>query len=109
MKNPTIPRLLNLIAGACLASFMGSSLAAGGYSVTEREAQQITAGMSPEQVQRLIGRPARNVQYRNEPGPLWSYTVSGMIDPTLFEIGFSADGKVLATRIYQDPAAYQDR
>jgi len=55
--------------------------------------------MSPEEVRRLIGRPAHNVQYRNEPGPRWSYTVSGTIDPTLFEIGFSADGKVLATHI----------
>ncbi len=109
MKDPILPRLLNLIAGVCLASFMAPSLAAGGYSVTEQEAQQITAGMSPEEVRRLLGRPAHNVQYRNEPGPLWSYTVSGMIDPTLFEIGFSADGKVLATRIYQDPTAYQDR
>lgn len=109
MKTIMRPRLPALVLGACLASLMGPSLAAGGYSVTEREAQQIAAGMSPAQVQRLIGRPARNVQYRNEPGPLWSYTVSGMIDPTLFEIGFSADGKVLATRIYQDPTAYQDR
>jgi hypothetical protein len=109
MKSIMPPRLLALALGAWLASFMGPSLAASGYSVTEREAQQITAGMSPEEVRRLIGRPAHDVQYRNEPGPLWSYTVSGMIDPTLFEIGFSADGKVLATRIYQDPTAYQDR
>jgi len=35
MKNPVTTRLLHAIAGACLASFMGPSLAVGGHSVTE--------------------------------------------------------------------------
>lgn len=89
-----------MIATACAAH------AAGGISVTQREASRITAGMSTEEVRRLIGRPASDIQYRHEPGPVWLYHVTDAIDQVFLEISFGKDGKVVNISQYVDPRAY---
>jgi len=85
---------------------LGAAHAAGGISVTQREAAKVTAGMSTEDVRRTIGKPASNIQYRNEPGPIWLYHVTDAIDPVYFEIAFDKEGKVAGTSQYVDPRAY---
>lgn len=94
------------LAAACTLMLLGNAHAAGGISVTQKEARAIQAGMSTDEVQRLLGRPASNVQYRNEPGPIWLYHVTDAIDPVFFEIAFDKDGKVAGTSQYVDPRAY---
>jgi outer membrane protein assembly factor BamE (lipoprotein component of BamABCDE complex) len=91
---------------ACLLALLGSAQAAGGISVTQQEARRITTGMSSDEVQRLLGRPASDVQYRNEPGPIWLYHVTDAIDPVFLEISFDRDGKVANISQYVDPRAY---
>lgn len=85
---------------------LGVAHAAGGITVTQREASRVTSGMSADDVRRTIGTPASNVQYRNEPGPVWLYHVTDAIDPVFFEISFGKDGKVAGTSQYVDPRAY---
>lgn len=93
-------------AAVCALMISGNVHAAGGISVTQREAQTVQAGMSIDDVQRMLGRPASNVQYRNEPGPIWLYHVTNAIDPVFFEVAFGTDGKVVGTSQYVDPRAY---
>lgn len=83
--------------------------AASGFSVTPQQGQRVNVGMTADEVQRLLGRPQSNVKYRNEPGPLWAYTVIGAVDPTFFSVSFGADGKVVATREYPDLTAYDGK
>jgi len=106
MKSTAPLSALQAAFGLCLVSAMALGHAAGGISVTKREAQTIQAGMSTDDVQRLLGRPASNVQYRNEPGPIWLYHVNDAVDPVFFEVAFSRDGKVAGTSQYVDPRAY---
>lgn len=94
------------LAAACALMLIGNAQAAGGFSVTQREARTIQAGMSIDDVQRTLGRPASNVQYRNEPGPIWLYHVTDAIDPVFLEVAFGQDGKVVGTSQYVDPRAY---
>lgn len=102
----TISFRRGLAAAIALSLFGTAAYGAGGISVTKREAQTIQAGMSTADVQRLLGQPASNVQYRNEPGPIWLYHVTDAIDPVFFEIAFDRDGKVAGTSQYVDPRAY---
>ena len=59
--------------------------------------------MSASDVRQLLGGPARAVQYRNAPGPVWAYDV---LDPlfgkTEFLIDFGPDEKVITAveRVY---------
>lgn len=102
--------MIKFLAHLALAAAMGAAVsaanAAGGISVTQREASGITAGMSIADVRRAIGRPASDVQYRHEPGPVWLYHVTDAIDPVYLEISFGKDGKVVNVSQYVDPRAY---
>lgn len=97
---------LRVLLGVCLAAVVALGQAAGGTSVKKNEAGAVQAGMSGDEVQRLLGRPASNVQYRNQPGPVWLYHLTDAIDPSFFEVAFSRDGKVISTNQYVDPRAY---
>ena len=90
------------LLAASLLFGVTASHAANGISVTRQQEAQVKVGMNAGEVTQLLGRPARNVQFRNEPGPLWFYDVIGMTDATIFEVAFSADGKVISTREYLD-------
>lgn len=67
--------------------------AAIGFTVTPQQETQIAPGMTTAQVQSLLGAPAKGIRYGNEPGPTWTYGVTGVKD-TLFDVDFGADGKV---------------
>lgn len=98
--------LLRALLGFGIAAGLTSAQAAGGISVSQHEAQTIQSGMSTDEVQRLLGRPITNVQYRNEPGPVWTYFLADAIDRSFFEVAFSRDGKVVGTSQYIDPRVY---
>lgn len=102
----TTTRLARWGLAACAVAALGTAQAAGGISVTQREAARITAGMSVDEVRGLLGRPASDVQFRNEPGPIWLYHVTDAIDPVYLEIAFGKDGRVTGTSQYVDPRAY---
>jgi outer membrane protein assembly factor BamE (lipoprotein component of BamABCDE complex) len=94
------------VLAAAMSIATWAANAADGISVTQREASRITAGMSTEEVRRLIGRPASDVQYRHEPGPVWLYHVTDAIDPVFLEISFGKDGRVANISQYVDPRVY---
>ncbi len=73
--------------------------AAGGFVVTPEQENLITKGMSRDAVRAALGRPAHNVKYPNEPGKTWTWGVigSGNANEKVFDVDFSADGKVAQT------------
>ena len=56
--------------------------------------------MDKDEVRKLLGRPAHNVKFRNEPGRSWTYGVLGVdsdLDQsnTEFDVDFDSMGKVI--------------
>jgi len=77
--------------------------AGNGFTVSRSQETSIKAGMTASDVRQRLGRPARAVQYRNAPGPVWAYDV---LDPlfgkTEYLIDFGPDEKVITAveRVY---------
>ena len=92
-RKPFTPRVL-LATGLLLG--VAAAHAAGGFTVTQRQEALVTPGMTEAEVQQALGHPAQDIHYRNEPGPTFTYHVDA-IESTLFDVDFSADGKVLST------------
>ena len=90
------PRLASwLLTGIILIS--AEAQAQNGFTITTSRENVISIGMSAPEVRQLLGRPERAVQYRNTPGPVWTYRV---VDPlfgkTEFNVEFGADERVMA-------------
>jgi outer membrane protein assembly factor BamE (lipoprotein component of BamABCDE complex) len=88
-----------VVTGLALAA--SAAFCATGFTVVQTQEAQITAGMSRDDVRGLLGRPAHNLKYMAEPGRTWTYGVVGksvagkaMGENTVFDVDFSADGKV---------------
>ena len=83
------------LAGLVLIS--AEAPAQNGYTVTTSRESVVAIGMSMSEVRQLLGTPARADQYRNTPGPVWTYRV---VDPlfgrTEFNVEFGSDGRVIA-------------
>jgi outer membrane protein assembly factor BamE (lipoprotein component of BamABCDE complex) len=84
-----------LTAGLILATT--AAFSATGFTLMQTQEAQISVGMSRADVHSLLGRPAHNVKYMNEPGRTWTYGVlgNGVAENTVFDVDFSADGKVM--------------
>ncbi len=89
--SPTSRALLvvGLLAGAAAAQ------AAGGYSVTPSQESLVSPNMTTAQVQQALGHPERQIHYRNEPGPTFTYEVVGSQN-MLFDVDFDAAGRVVS-------------
>ena len=84
-----------LLAGLVLSS--AEAQAGKGFTVSTSDENAIAIGMSASEVQQLLGRPARAVQYRAAPGPTWSYRViGGVFGKTEFIIEFGPDNRVIS-------------
>lgn len=88
-----------LLGGLLSLSLAGTALAANGFVVNREQEAQIMVGMSRQQVMQLLGRPAHNLKYRNEPGRTWTYGVLGATtnstsEQLVFDVDFAADGTV---------------
>jgi hypothetical protein len=97
LKSEFNPRLTGwLLAGLVL--FSVEALADAGFTISRNRENAVAIGMTASEVQRLLGRPDRAVQYGNTAGPVWTYRV---VDPlfgrTIFNVEFSADNRVMAT------------
>jgi outer membrane protein assembly factor BamE (lipoprotein component of BamABCDE complex) len=69
--------------------------AANGFNVRPEQEGMVKVGMTMAEVEQALGRPARSIKYRTEPGPTWTYNVLvNTMPPTVFEVNFGADGKV---------------
>lgn len=97
-----------LMVAAGLAFFTAVAPAASGFTVSKSQEVLVTPGMSMEQVQQVLGRPARFIQYRNQPGPTFTYRVMGAAD-TLFDVDFDANGQVASTNERIVPLDGNDR
>ena len=88
------------LIGCLLPALVLSSAIAqadNGFTISRNRESAITIGMSPSEVQQLLGRPARAVRYRNSPGPTWTYKVTDpLFGRTEFNIDFGADEKVIS-------------
>ena len=85
-----------LIAAIALASCAALTQHANGFWVDKGQQVLVAPGMSIPQVQQALGTPTQRIHYRNQPGPTFTYKVTGTID-TLFDVDFDADGKVVST------------
>ena len=94
-------KLRVLLAVGALAA-AAAAQAASGYIVTPQQEKGIRVGMTRDEVRASLGRPAHNLKYRSEPGRTWTYGVAGS-DTKVFEIDFSADGKVSSTHEVEEP------
>ena len=81
-----------LLAAGLLAA-AAAARAAGGYIVTPNQESLVSAGMTASEVKQALGRPARQLHYRNEPGLTYTYQVIGYKD-TVFDVDFDANGRV---------------
>lgn len=103
-RKPFTPRVL-LATGLFLG--VAAAHAASGFTVTQSQEALVTPGMTEAQVQQALGHPAQDIHYRNEPGPTFTYHVDA-IEATLFDVDFSADGKVVSTSERMDESAGGD-
>lgn len=92
----TSARVFGRLFPAALGLAATAALAATGFQVTKKQETLVAPGMTMDQVQTALGRPAQNVKYRNEPGRTFTYQVLGT-DDQLFDVDFSADGRVAST------------
>lgn len=84
-----------LLASTLVLTVVGAQ-AAKGYSVWPSDEQKVKPGMTMDEVKQVLGQPSTNVKFRNESGPTWTYSVINGTDEqrAIFEVDFSADGKV---------------
>lgn len=91
-----------LLAAGLLFGAAAAAHAAGGYVVDRNQENLIAPGMTAAEVQQVLGRPAFNTHYRNEPGATFVYYVAGP-SRTAFDVEFDASGVVVSTREGQQP------
>ena len=98
-----------LLAGGQLLG-MAAAHAAGGYIVAPEQEAVVKPGMNTVQVELAIGRPAKNLQFRNEAGPTWTYAVANS-QMSVFDVVFGADGTVVSAneRLDESGRAHGDR
>lgn len=89
-RNPMLARTL-LAAGLLMS--VAAANAARGYDIRRAQESLVATGMTTAEVQQALGHPAQDVQYRNEPGPTFTYRVVETSD-TVFDVDFGADGRV---------------
>jgi outer membrane protein assembly factor BamE (lipoprotein component of BamABCDE complex) len=85
------------VLAACILLSGASAFAASGFTMAPTQEAQITVGMSRDEVRGMLGRPAHNMKYMNEPGRTWTYGVVGknVVENTVFDVDFGSDGKVM--------------
>jgi hypothetical protein len=81
---------------AGLVFFSAAAQGQSGVTITQSEETRVRVGMSTAEIERAMGRPARIINYRNAPGPTWTYHVVGApFGMTDFDVSFDAEGRVL--------------
>lgn len=105
MTTHHLPQVARALLAAALLGGVAAAQAAAGYTVESSQESLVTPGMSASEVEAVLGHPAKNVQYGNEPGPTFSYRLAGD-QQTLFDVDFDADGKVLAVSERQDDSGH---
>lgn len=86
------------ILAACLAMAAFAANAAYGITVTRGQEAAVRIGMTSDEVHQILGRPADAVNFRNAPGPSWSYDLVGAYGTITFDVDFGPDGRVIAAR-----------
>lgn len=82
-------------AGLVLGVVASHAQYSGGVYIQKDQETMVKIGMTPAEVQQALGRPGRVSKFRNEPGPTWTYQVSGSAsDRKLIDVDFDADNKV---------------
>ncbi len=95
MRSEINPGATRFLLAAVLAFGGAAAQAANGVWMTQSEETAVRVGMTTTEVERVLGRPARIVTYRDAPGPTWTYHVAGApFGMTDFDISYGADGKV---------------
>ena len=90
------PHVAGTLLGAALLLGAAAAQAASGYTVTPAQESLVRPGMTAAEVRYVLGHPAQDVHYRNEPGPTFTYRVVGD-NESLFDVDFGADGRVAST------------
>lgn len=76
-------------------SWSSPSLAREGISpITAKEREQVTWGMSTDQVEQLLGKPLYVKHYSRIPDTSWVYLTRETASNSKLEVDFGTDGKV---------------
>jgi outer membrane protein assembly factor BamE (lipoprotein component of BamABCDE complex) len=95
MKSGITLRSAPFLLAAGLAFGVGAARAAGGVSVTESQETAIAVGMTSNEVQQILGRPAQIERYTSASGPTWIYKVVGTpFGETDLDVEFGSDNLV---------------
>ena len=87
------------------AAFDAECRAKPGVSVTREQESRIRAGMTSAEVLAIAGPPAARFRFRVEPGPTWSYQVSGRLPNNYsFDVRFDDAGRVVSASERYTPA-----
>ena len=89
-------RISHGIVAIGLALGFAAAHAMSGYSVSKQQESSISVGMTQSEVLAALGTPDSNVHYGSDPGRTFTYHLTGEPE-LLFDVAFSADGKVLST------------
>jgi hypothetical protein len=105
----TIKRKITfLLPGAVLALGFASAHAASTATwlthqrLNPGQETMVTAGMSESAVRQALGAPARIHHYGDEPGPTWTYDLTGSnanyaSSMVVFDVDFGANGQVVSS------------
>lgn len=97
-------RITRMLFAAGLALGAVAVQAASGVAVSRYQETGVKLGMTPAEVQQILGRPAQVFNYRGAPGPSWNYyVVDGRYGNTQFGVDFGSDGTVVSAREFAIP------
>jgi outer membrane protein assembly factor BamE (lipoprotein component of BamABCDE complex) len=74
--------------------------------LNEAQFARVKAGMSGDEVRRLLGRPASTQFLQLKQETVWDWLIergSTIADPTYFTVSFNAEGRVVGTGRYTKP------
>lgn len=99
MRYPIDVRTIRRLLAATLVLGAAAVQAASGVAVSKYQENAVKVGMTPAEVQQILGRPAQILNYRGAPGPSWNYyVVEGKYGNTQFGVDFGSDGTVVSAR-----------
>ena len=85
-----------LAAGLTLTTI--AAQAAYGITVTRGQEAGVRIGMTPDEVRQVLGRPNNVIKLLHASGSTWTYDVAGSGEASVFDVDFSADGRVISAR-----------
>lgn len=94
---------VTLSLGTLLSSAAYAADTAGAPIATAQERSQITAGLTQEQVGKILGKPAGVMRYARSAQTSWVYVATDTVisKDAQYYVNFGQDGKVVSTQVIE--------